>query len=85
MKRRVTTAEVFNILDDTASKSEQWIEKNSKPLFYGLVTFVVLGLGLLAYNKFVSEPAELAASNELAFPRNILTMLQKQVLLSILY
>ena len=64
-----TTAEVFNILDDTASKSEQWIEKNSKPLFYGLVTFVVLGLGLLAYNKFVSEPAELAASNELAFPR----------------
>ena len=30
-----TTAEVFNTLDDTASKSEQWIEKNSKPLFYG--------------------------------------------------
>ncbi|WOC40346.1 tetratricopeptide repeat protein [Polaribacter sp. HL-MS24] len=64
-----TTAEVFNILDDTASKSEQWIEKNSKPLFYGLVIIVVLGLGLLAYNKFVTEPAELAASNELAFPR----------------
>jgi hypothetical protein len=28
-----TTAEVFNTLDETASKSEQWIEKNSKPLF----------------------------------------------------
>ena len=27
-----TTAEVFNTLDDTASKSEQWIEKNSKSL-----------------------------------------------------
>ena len=64
-----TTAEVFNILDDTASKSEQWIEKNSKSLFFGLVVFVVLGLSLLAYNKFISEPAELAASNELAFPR----------------
>ena len=43
-----TTAEVFNTLDDTASKSEQWIEKNSKPLFYGLVVVIVLILGLLA-------------------------------------
>ena len=24
-----TTAEVFNTLDETASKSEQWIEKNT--------------------------------------------------------
>ena len=26
-----TTAEVFKTLDETASKSEQWVEKNSKP------------------------------------------------------
>ena len=36
-----TTAEVFNTLDETASRSEQWIEKNSKPLFYGLVARLV--------------------------------------------
>ena len=64
-----TTAGVFNTLDDTASKSEKWIEKNSKPLFYSLIVIVVFVLGLLAYNKFVSEPAELDASNQLAFPR----------------
>jgi hypothetical protein len=27
------TAGVLNTLDETASKSEKWIEKNSKPLF----------------------------------------------------
>lgn len=64
-----TTAEVFNTLDDTASKSEQWIEKNSKPLFYGLVIVILLILGFLGYNKYVIEPQETAASNELSFPR----------------
>ncbi|PQJ78196.1 tetratricopeptide repeat protein [Polaribacter porphyrae] len=64
-----TTAEVFDTLDETASKSEQWIEKNSKPLFFTLVGIVVIFLAFLAYNKYVVEPNELEASNELAFPR----------------
>lgn len=64
-----TTAEVFNTLDETASKSEQWIEKNSKPLFYGLTLIAVVILGFLGYNKFIAEPAEIQASNDLAFPR----------------
>ncbi len=64
-----TTAEVFNTLDETANKSEQWIEKNSKPLFYGLITVAALILGYLAYTNFVSEPNEKEASNELAYPR----------------
>lgn len=64
-----TTAEVFNTLDETASKSEQWIEKNSKVLFGALVAIVVIFLGYLGYNKYIVEPNELEASNELAFPR----------------
>ncbi len=64
-----TTAEVFNTLDETASKSEQWIEKNSKVLFGALVAIVVVFLGYLGYNKYIVEPNELEASNELAFPR----------------
>lgn len=64
-----TTAEVFNTLDETASKSEQWIEKNSKPLFTGLVAIVLIFLGFLGYNKYIAEPNEQEASNELAFPR----------------
>ncbi|APZ46972.1 hypothetical protein BW723_12060 [Polaribacter reichenbachii] len=64
-----TTAEVFNTLDETASKSEQWIEKNSKVLFGALVAIVVVFLAFLGYNKYIVEPNELDASNELAFPR----------------
>lgn len=64
-----TTAEVFNTLDETANKSEEWIEKNSKPLFYGLVAVAALMLAYLGYTKFVSEPTEIEASNQLAYPR----------------
>ncbi|MGG6230776.1 tetratricopeptide repeat protein [Tenacibaculum sp. SDUM215027] len=64
-----TTAEVFNTLDDTANKSEEWIEKNSKPLFYGLVAIAAVILMYLAYNKFIAEPTQQEASNELAYPR----------------
>ncbi len=64
-----TTAEVFNTLDETASKSEQWIEKNSKLLFGGLIAIVVVFLVFLGYNKYIVEPNEVEASNELAFPR----------------
>ena len=64
-----TTAEVFNTLDETASKSEQWIEKNSKVLFGSLIAIVAIFLVFLGYNKYVVTPNELEASNELAFPR----------------
>ena len=64
-----TTAEVFNTLDETASRSEQWIEKNSKPLFYGLVIVALIILGYLGYNKYIVEPTEKEAANELSFPR----------------
>jgi hypothetical protein len=64
-----TTAEVFNTLDETASKSEKWIEKNSKTLLYVLISLVVVFLGFLGYTKYISEPKEQEAANELAFPR----------------
>ena len=47
------TAEVFNNLDEAANKSEQWIENNSKPLFYSLVAVAALILIYLAF-KFVT-------------------------------
>ncbi len=64
-----TTAEVFDTLDETANKSEKWIEKNSKPLFYAMIGFVVLFLLYVGYQRFVSEPKQLDASNNLAYPR----------------
>ena len=64
-----TTAEVFNTLDETASKSEQWVEKNKNPIFIGLIAIAVIILGYLAYNKYILEPNEIEAADELAFPK----------------
>ncbi|SDX84534.1 Tetratricopeptide repeat-containing protein [Lutibacter oricola] len=69
VEEQSTTAEVFNTLDETASKSEQWVIKNQKIIFI-LLGLVVAGiLGYLAYNKFVAAPKEKEAANELAFPK----------------
>ncbi|MCD6543090.1 MAG: tetratricopeptide repeat protein [Flavobacteriaceae bacterium] len=64
-----TTAEVFNTLDETASKSEQWVEKNQRIIFIGLIAVAVIVLGYLAYNKYILEPKELEAADELAYPK----------------
>ena len=64
-----TTAEVFNTLDETASKSEQWIEKNQRIIFTGLIAVAVVVLGYLAYNKYIVEPNEIEAADELAYPK----------------
>ncbi|MEN8124009.1 MAG: tetratricopeptide repeat protein [Bacteroidota bacterium] len=64
-----TTAEVFKTLDETASKSEQWVEKNQKPIFIGLIAITLIILGYLAYNKYILEPKEKEAADELAFPK----------------
>ena len=65
-----TTAEVFNTLDETASRSEQWVEKNQRIIFSGLIAVAAVILGFLAYNKYVMEPKEKEAANELAFPKS---------------
>ena len=40
-----TTAEVFNTLDEGASKTEAWVEKNQKFIFgvVGVIAIAVLG------------------------------------------
>lgn len=68
-----TTAEVFNTLDETANKSEKWIEKNSKPLFITLLLIVVAIFGYMAYTQFVVEPKEKKAANALVFAKTEFT------------
>jgi len=63
------TAEVFNTLDETASKSEQWLEKNQKTIFIGLIAVTLIILGYMAYNNYILEPKEKEAADELAFPK----------------
>ncbi|MBJ6366954.1 tetratricopeptide repeat protein [Snuella sedimenti] len=60
-----TTAEVFNTLDETASKTEAFVEKNQKYIFIiiGLVALVVLGT--LGYKEFIAKPKQITAMNDM--------------------
>ncbi len=64
-----TTADVFNTLDETASRSEKFIIKNQKTIFIVLGLVVVLILSYLPYQKYIKAPKEKEAANELAFPK----------------
>ncbi len=60
-----TTAEVFNTLDEGASRTEAWVEKNQKVIlgFIGIVAICVLGF--LAFEEFIQKPKEVEATNEM--------------------
>ena len=60
-----TTAEVFNTLDESASRTEEWVVKNQNYIFgiVGVVALVVLGI--MGYNKFIAEPNAEEAMNEM--------------------
>jgi len=60
-----TTAEVFNTLDETASRTEEWVIKNQKYIFIIVGLAAVLVLGSLGYSKYVQEPKESKATNDL--------------------
>ncbi|MAL60289.1 MAG: hypothetical protein CMC14_09590 [Flavobacteriaceae bacterium] len=65
IEQESTTAEVFNTLDETASKTEAWVEKNQKIIF-GLVAVVAIGvLGYISYQKFIVEPNQAEAVSEI--------------------
>ena len=82
-----TTAEVFNTLDETASKTEAFVEKNQKYIFIiiGIVAFVVLGY--LGYNEFVAKPKQTSAMNDMfqaqKYFNEAMTAVEKDSLLSL--
>ncbi len=53
-----TTAEVFDTLDETANKTEEWVARNQKPILGVVVAIAVVTLGYFFYNKFMVEPKE---------------------------
>jgi tetratricopeptide (TPR) repeat protein len=60
-----TTAEVFNSLDEGANKAEEFVEKNQKYIFIIIGVVAAVVLGYLAYQQFVTKPAQATASNEM--------------------
>ncbi|MGW9686830.1 tetratricopeptide repeat protein [Flagellimonas sp. 2504JD1-5] len=64
-----TTAEVFNTLDESASKTEAWVQRNQNYIL-GAIGAIALGvLGYLGYNEFIQKPKEASAANELFYPQ----------------
>ena len=60
-----TTAGVFSKLDETASRTEDWVAKNQK-IIIGLVAGIaVLTIGYLVYQKFIEAPKQDEAANEM--------------------
>lgn len=60
-----TTAEVFNSLDEGASKTEEWVAKNQKFIFIIIGVAALVILGYLGYEEFIQEPKEAEAANEM--------------------
>jgi len=58
-----TTAEVFETLDETANRSEEWVAKNQKYIFTGVAALVLVVLAFIAYDRFVLQPKEVEAAN----------------------
>ncbi|NHM06163.1 hypothetical protein G4D82_02935 [Flavobacterium sp. CYK-4] len=53
-----TTAGVFNSLDQTASKTEEWVAKNQKYIFGVVGAIALVTVGYLLYQKFIVQPKE---------------------------
>ena len=64
-----TTAEVFSTLDESASRSEQWVARNQNYILSVIGVIAIGVLGYLAYTQFVQKPKEASASNELFYPQ----------------
>ena len=60
-----TTAEVFNTLDKTASKTELFIEKYQKHILIIIGLIAVIVLGSLAYKEFIVKPKQTVAMNNM--------------------
>ena len=63
------TAEVFSTLDESASKSEQWVARNQNYILGVIGVVAISVLAYLAYNQFIVAPKEASAANEMYYPQ----------------
>ncbi|MCF8714844.1 tetratricopeptide repeat protein [Joostella atrarenae] len=62
-----TTEEVFNTLDESAGRTEEWVARNQKYILGGIGAVVLVVLAFLGYQQFILQPKEAEASNEMFF------------------
>lgn len=68
LHQQSTTAEVFDTLDEGATKVEQWFERYRKIIFGAIGGVLVVAVGYMLYHQFVTVPRNNNASNELSYP-----------------
>lgn len=59
------TAGVFSKLDETASKTEDWVARNQNIIIGLVASIALITVGYLAYQKFIVAPKEDEAANEM--------------------
>lgn len=59
------TAKAFDTLDETASRTEDFVAKNQKYILGGLAAVAILTLGYLLYQRFVAEPNQIDAVDQM--------------------
>ncbi len=59
------TAGVFSKLDDTASKTEDFVAKDQNVIIGLVAAIALITVGYLAYEKFIATPKEEEAANEM--------------------
>ena len=65
LEKDSTTAGVFSTLDETASKTEDFVAKNQKIIIGIVAGIALITVGYLAYQKFIATPQEEEAANEM--------------------
>ena len=61
-----TTAEVFNTLDESASRTEEWVIKNQKAILGVIAAVAIATLGYILYDKFIATPSQEEAFKEMS-------------------
>jgi tetratricopeptide (TPR) repeat protein len=60
-----TTAGVFSKLDESASRTEEWVTKNQKYIFGFLTVAALIIVGYLLFQKFIAEPKQAEAADNM--------------------
>ncbi|MEZ7503763.1 tol-pal system YbgF family protein [Flavobacterium sp. Arc2] len=64
-EKHSTTAGVFSTLDETASKTEDFVAKNQNWIIGVVGAVALVTIGYLVYQKFIAEPKQLEAADEM--------------------
>ncbi len=64
-KQEYLTEEVLHNLDETAQKSEQFIEKYARHFAIAFAALVVIAIGYFAYLKYILEPKNIQATEQM--------------------